>query len=117
MPAIARFGILLVVEGDDVDVIGVVADLDAALLVPCAASVCIERTFEVPQAAAGPLVTPTKPIFSSLFAANAGAQSPIERTLVATAPSMVDRKTDRLLIMSPLPFFGAARRYAGCFFA
>src|SRR4051812_35660696 len=29
----------------------------------------MERTFDVPQAAAGPLVTPTKPIFSSLSAA------------------------------------------------
>src|SRR5271157_5990133 len=36
------------------------------------ASVCIERTFEVPQAAAGPLVTPTKPILRTLFAASAG---------------------------------------------
>src|SRR5271157_6280654 len=36
------------------------------------ASVCIERTFEVPQAAAGPLVTPTKPILRTLLAASAG---------------------------------------------
>src|SRR5271166_2593722 len=36
------------------------------------ASVCIERTFEVPQAADGPLVTPTKPILRTLLAASAG---------------------------------------------
>src|SRR5271165_1863829 len=36
------------------------------------ARVSIERTFDVPQAAAGPLVTPTKPILRTLFAASAG---------------------------------------------
>jgi hypothetical protein len=43
---------------------------------PCefnhSASVCMERTLDVPQAAAGPLVTPTKPILSVGFAALAG---------------------------------------------
>ena len=37
-----------------------------------AASASIERTFEMPQAAEGPLVTPTKPIFSVLSCAAAG---------------------------------------------
>ena len=74
-----------------------------------AARVCIERTLDVPQAAAGPLVTPTKPILSSLLAACAA----IVLAAIANAeaaPSAMDISTERLLIIVlPLlviaPFF------------
>ena len=38
-----------------------------------AARASIERWFEIPQAAAGPLVTPTKPIFKTVFSAKPAA--------------------------------------------
>jgi hypothetical protein len=43
----------------------------------------MERTLEVPQAAAGPLVTPTKPIFNSLADASAPATDPATAMAIA----------------------------------
>src|SRR3984957_4484966 len=67
------------------------------------ASVYIDRTFEVPQAAAGPLVTPTKPIFRTLLAASAGRMvAAMER--VETSPRRAARdEVTRVPIMSILP--------------
>ena len=64
-----------------------------------AARVCIERTLDVPQAAAGPLVTPTKPILSSLLAACAAIVPAAVTANAEAAPSAADISTERLLII------------------
>src|ERR1700722_13196333 len=60
------------------------------------ARVCIDRTFEVPQAAAGPLVTPTNPIFSVLSA-------PCEVVAVAATARMDAPQSTTLLMIFRLP--------------
>ena len=93
-------GVLLIVEGDDLDVVGCVADLDAAGFVdPWPRGVCIERTLDVPQAAAGPLVTPTKPILSSLFAASLESAKPVTNAIAQAALSAIVLTTERLSCM------------------
>jgi hypothetical protein len=64
-----------------------------------AARVCIERTFDVPQAAAGPLVTPTKPIFSTLFAASAEGVGPARIANPDRVPNAKNFSVSRLSIM------------------
>jgi hypothetical protein len=76
-------GVLLVVERDDLDVVGGLADLNPPSSFSQAARASIERWLEMPQAAAGPEVTPTKPIFSVAFSAQAA--------LVAVRASARDR--------------------------
>jgi predicted solute-binding protein len=44
----------------------------------------MERTFEIPHAAAGPLVTPTKPILSTLLAAKPVELINAEQASIAT---------------------------------
>ena len=69
IPGNGAFRVFLVIEGYNFDIVGRIADLDSTRFVNPCARVCMERTFEMPQAAAGPLVTPTKPILSTWFAA------------------------------------------------
>src|SRR6185437_13559636 len=79
-----------------------------------AASVCMERTFEVPQAAAGPLVTPTKPIFRVLSAAPAAVVVTMDMRTAATGAASA-----RKLISSSLSavrrrgFGGASINHGG----
>src|SRR5947209_3987435 len=54
----------------------------------------MERTFEVPHAAAGPLVTPTKPTFSS-FSAACDRPAPAESARIETAQKPRLARMDR----------------------
>ena len=60
----------------------------------------MERTFDVPHAAAGPLVTPTKPIFSVSFAA---WTTPERSAVPANAASVIDMRAARLATITTSP--------------
>jgi hypothetical protein len=91
-------GIFLIVEGDNLDVVGLVAICTPPFSFSQAASVSIERTFDVPQAAAGPLVTPTNPTFSVSFSALAAP--PIPRMAAVTPAAAMDLRRLRRYIGS-----------------
>src|SRR5665213_2225848 len=61
------------------------------------ARVCIERTLDVPQAASGPLVTPTKPILSTELAAKAD-NDPAFRASTLAAPKKAVFTNERLFM-------------------
>ena len=55
----------------------------------------------MPHAAAGPLVTPTKPIFSVSFAAEAPFNPKVAKDAVAIAAATMDFKNPRLMLQLP----------------
>jgi hypothetical protein len=103
MPGDRALGVLLVVEGHDLDVVG---RCRRSSTPPSsfsqAARASIERWLEMPQAAAGPEVTPTKPIFSLAFSAQAAE---VAVTASARARLVVARKL-RLFMFCDSLFLG-----------
>jgi hypothetical protein len=62
----------------------------------------MERTFDVPQAAAGPLVTPTNPILSFVFSAKAVAE--VAASIAAPiTPNIARRDMFEMVLILNLP--------------